>query len=48
VYMSEAMRISLTPQFPHMPTWAVYLGLIVFLAAFLGLGIDGFRKRVLS
>jgi ABC-2 type transport system permease protein len=48
VYMSEAMRIALTPQFPHMPTWAVYLGLIAFLALFLGLGIDGFRKRVLS
>jgi ABC-2 type transport system permease protein len=48
VYMSEAMRISLTPQFSHMPTWAVYLGLIAFLALFLGLGIDGFRKRVLS
>jgi ABC-2 type transport system permease protein len=48
VYMSEAMRISLTPQFPHMPTWAVYVGLIAFLALFLGLGIDGFRKRVLS
>jgi ABC-2 type transport system permease protein len=48
VYMSEAMRISLTPQFPHMPTWAVYLGLITFLVLFLALGIDGFRKRVLS
>ncbi len=48
VYMSEAMRISLTPVFPHMPTWAVFVGLIGFLALFLGLGIDGFRKRVLS
>lgn len=48
VYMSEAMRISLTPQFAHMPTWAVYVGLIGFLALFLGLGIDGFRRRVLS
>jgi len=48
VYMSEGMRISLTPQVPHMPYVAVYGGLIGFTALFLALGIDGFRKRVLS
>ncbi|HEX9122379.1 MAG TPA: ABC transporter permease [Actinomycetota bacterium] len=48
VYMSEGFRISLTPQFPHMPTWAVYLALIGFTAALGAWGIQGFRKRVLS
>jgi ABC-2 type transport system permease protein len=48
VYMSEGMRISLTPQVPHMPYVAIYGGLVAFIAGFLALGIDGFRKRVLS
>ena len=48
VYMSEGMRISLTPQVPHMPYVAIYGGMIGFSALFLALGIDGFRKRVLS
>ena len=48
VYMSEAMRVSLTPWVPHMQLWAIYGGLIFFIALFLTLGIDGFRKRVLS
>jgi ABC-2 type transport system permease protein len=48
VYMSEGFRLSLTPQFPHMPTWAVYVGLIGYTAALGAWGIQGFRKRVLS
>jgi ABC-2 type transport system permease protein len=48
VYMSEAMRASLTPQFDHMPIWAIYLGLLGFIALFLALGLSGFRRRVLS
>jgi ABC-2 type transport system permease protein len=48
VYMSEAMRISLTPKIPHMNLLAVYVGLLGFIAVFLAVGIDGFRKRVLS
>jgi ABC-2 type transport system permease protein len=48
VYMSEGMRVSLTPQVPHMSYWAIYGGMIGFSALFLALGIDGFRKRVLS
>jgi ABC-2 type transport system permease protein len=46
VYMSEAMRVSLTPQVPHMPLWAIYGGLIVFTTVLAGLGITGFIKRV--
>jgi ABC-2 type transport system permease protein len=48
VYMSEGMRVSLTPGVPHMAYWAIYGGLIGFIALFLALGIDGFRRRVLS
>jgi ABC-2 type transport system permease protein len=48
VYMSEAMRVSLTPNIPHMPIWAIYAGLIAFAAVLASLGIQGFRNRVLS
>jgi ABC-2 type transport system permease protein len=48
VYMSEGMRVSLTPWVPHMSYWAIYGGLIGFIVLFLALGIDGFRGRVLS
>ena len=48
VYMSEGMRLSLTVGVPHMTPIAIYAALIVFTAAFLRLGISGFRKRVLS
>ena len=53
VYMSEGMRVSLLPQsgthqVPHMPYWAIYLGLLGFTALLGGLGIKGFRRRVLS
>ena len=48
VYISEGMRLSLTNGVPHMATWAVYAAIIGFTVLFLKLGIDGFRKRVLS
>jgi ABC-2 type transport system permease protein len=48
VYMSEGMRVSLTPQIPHMPLWGIYGGLILFTAVLAALGIQGFRKRVLA
>jgi ABC-2 type transport system permease protein len=48
IYVSEGMRLSLTKGVPHMPTAAVYAALVVFTAVFLKLGIDGFKKRVLS
>lgn len=48
VYMGEAFRTALTPQFPHMPVAVIYLALIGFIA-FLGWqGIEGFKKRVLA
>ena len=48
IYVSEGMRLSLTKGVPHMPVLAVYAALVGFTAVFLKLGIDGFRKRVLS
>src|SRR5437764_8113771 len=38
VYMSEGMRVSLTPQIPHMDLWAIYGGLILFTDALAGPG----------
>ena len=48
IYMSEGMRVALTNGVPHMPVIAIYGALIAFTALFLKLGIDGFKKRVLS
>ena len=49
VYMSEAMRASLTPQLvPHMQTWVIYVALIGFTIGMGWIGIQGFRQRVLS
>ena len=48
IYMSEGMRVALTNGVPHMPIVAIYLALIVFTGVFLKLGVDGFKKRVLS
>ena len=48
VYMSEGMRISLTPYVQHMSYWGIYGGLILFTVLLGGWGIAGFRNRVLS
>lgn len=48
VYMSEAFRASLTPQFPHMPLPAIYGALVGFTLLLGWLGERGFRKRVLT
>ena len=41
VYMTEALRASLTPQLPHMPAWAFSLALVGGSA---GLGLFALRK----
>jgi ABC-2 type transport system permease protein len=48
VYLSEGMRLSLTNGVPHMSAVAIYIAIVAFTVAFLWLGIDGFKKRVLS
>jgi ABC-2 type transport system permease protein len=47
VYMCEGFRAALTTA-PHMSLWAVYGALIAFSALFTWLGINGFKRRVLS
>jgi len=46
VYMSEGMRVSLTPYVQHMPLWGIYGGMILFTALLSSWGISGFIKRV--
>jgi ABC-2 type transport system permease protein len=48
VYMSEGLRMSLTNGVPHMSPFAIYGALIGFTIVFMRLGIEGFKKRVLS
>ncbi|HEX9466895.1 MAG TPA: ABC transporter permease [Acidimicrobiia bacterium] len=47
VYMTEGFRAALTTS-PHMSLWAIYPVLLGFAALFTWLGINGFKKRVLS
>jgi ABC-2 type transport system permease protein len=48
VYMSEGMRVSLTPWIVHMALWGIYGGLILFCGGLTWVGIRGFRNRVLT
>ncbi len=48
IYLSEGMRLALTEDIPHMAVWGIYVAIVAFTALFLKLGIDGFKKRVLS
>ena len=48
VYMCEGFRLALTRDAQHMPVWAIYTGMIAFTVALMWVGIDGFRRRVLS
>ena len=48
IYLSEGMRLALTKDVPHMAVWAIYVTIVGFTGVFLKLGIDGFKKRVLS
>jgi ABC-2 type transport system permease protein len=47
VSMCEGLRAALTTA-DHMSLWVVYPALVAFSALFTWLGINGFKKRVLS
>ncbi len=47
IYVNEGMRAAFTNA-PHMHLFVVYPVLVGFLAAFLGLGLRNFRRRVLT
>ena len=46
VYVSEGLRMALTPRVPHMPAWASLSALVISAAGFSAWGIAGFKKRV--
>ena len=46
--MSEGFRLSLTRGIPHMPVLAIYGAIIGFTILLTVVGIQGFKKRVLS
>ena len=48
VYMSEGLRAALTPRVPHMPAFAILLGLLASLALLGALGLRGFLRRVIN
>lgn len=48
VYMSEALRASLTPQLPHMPVWAFTLALAGGSVALGLVSLRTFRNRVVT
>ncbi len=48
VYASEGFRGALVPQFPHLSSLVVLGGLVLFTAAFLGLGLRQFQRKALT
>jgi ABC-2 type transport system permease protein len=48
VYMTEALRASLTPQLPHMPVWAFTLALVGGSAGLGLLALRTFSRRVVT
>jgi ABC-2 type transport system permease protein len=47
VFMSEAMRLSVTPDVPHMPVAGLLAGMAIFSLAFLISGARAFERRVI-
>ena len=48
VYASEGLRLSLVPQFPHLPLPAVLAGLLFFDTLLLTVGLRQFHKKAVS
>lgn len=48
VYASEGLRASLVPQFPHLPTLAIFGALVSFDLFFLLFGLSRFRRKAVS
>jgi ABC-2 type transport system permease protein len=48
VYMSEGLRAALTPSLEHMNEGVILLLLVGFLALLTGVGISGFKRRVIG
>jgi ABC-2 type transport system permease protein len=48
VYATEGFRSVLVPRISHLPSAAVYTGLVVFDAAFLTIGLARFRRKAIG
>jgi ABC-2 type transport system permease protein len=48
VYASEGFRSALVPQFTHLPSERLLLGLVLFNALFLTVGLRQFRRKALT
>ena len=48
VYISEGLRMTVTPAVQHMPWWGILPALIFFLGLLGRFGVRGFLKRVIS
>ena len=48
VYASEGLRGTLVPQFPHLPVIAVFLGLVIFDALLLAIGLRQFHRKAVT
>jgi ABC-2 type transport system permease protein len=48
VYMSEGLRVALTPDLPHMPVWAILLALTAATTILGAIGVRCFVKRTIS
>lgn len=47
VFISEAMRMAVTPEVPHMPAWLVMTGLVGYTLVFIGAGTAAFERRTI-
>jgi ABC-2 type transport system permease protein len=45
VYISEAMRLAVTPDVPHMPAGLMLGGLLAFVALFTAVGFRSFERK---
>lgn len=47
VFISEAMRMAVTPEIPHMPAWLMLTGLLGYTLVFLRAGSKAFERRTI-
>jgi ABC-2 type transport system permease protein len=48
VYASEGLRGTMVPQYPHLPLWAVLVGLVFFNALLLTTGLRQFHSKAVT
>jgi ABC-2 type transport system permease protein len=45
VFISEAMRLAVTPEIPHMPAWLILSGLLATRSCSCSPGASAFQRR---